>query len=207
MIVDNRYSARACMQIRRWLDRRLMTRDPPQQLIWVSTRPNLTWDGDRLSPSAAPVMGRRLLQDPARRRPRPRSARTEDGYGRLPISHVHFNVSMWGPYLPNLGRLDRSRPHTSGFGDGGLASKASLLVWDARRSNLSGAASFTNQGEDKSTGDPWTVIQRQIKKNCGQPIPSYEQILIATELLERVMKPWVEADLISRHIVVDFEGL
>jgi hypothetical protein len=121
--------------------------------------------------------------------------------------HVHFDVSMWGPESPTLGQLDHSKPHTSGFGVGGLASEASLLAWDACRSNLSGAAWFINRGENKSTGDPWTVIQREIKKDRGQPIPSYEQMSIATELLERVMKPRVEVDLISRHIVVVFEGL
>ncbi|KAH8082336.1 hypothetical protein HD553DRAFT_325162 [Filobasidium floriforme] len=107
--------------------------------------------------------------------------------GDYQFPHVHFDVSMWGPYLPTLGRLDHSKPHTSRFGDGRLAPEASLLVWDARRSNLSGTVWFINRGKNKSTGDPWTVIQREIKKDRGQPIPSYEQMLIATELLERVI--------------------
>jgi hypothetical protein len=45
-----------------------------------------------------------------------------------------------------------------------LASEASLLAWDACRSNLSGAAWFINRGENKSTGDPWTVL------GCQQPV-------------------------------------
>jgi hypothetical protein len=53
--------------------------------------------------------------------------------GDYQFRYVHFDISMVkGCYALAFGRLDHSKPHTSGFGR--LSSKASLMVWGARLS-------------------------------------------------------------------------
>lgn len=59
--------------------------------------------------------------------------------GDYQFPHIHFNLmTLRGAYTPSLGRLDHSKPYMSGFGDGEMSTEASLLVWDASLSNLSG---------------------------------------------------------------------
>lgn len=118
---------------------------------------------------------------------RPRRANMIMGGYQFP--HIHFDVTISrGAYTPSLGRLDHSKPHTSGFGDGEMSTKASLLVWDASLSNLSGSAWFINRTEGNLV-DPWAMLTEIRACKTQQPIPTSAQLDAVRRLLWGFPRP------------------